>query len=95
MLHHHKRRYTHEGLLSVVRAAGLKIEVSGYFNSLLFPLAVAQRVAHQFLGRNAPLDARPSPLVNAVLQRIFAAERHLVGRIPLPVGLSLYAILSA
>ncbi|EPR18143.1 type 12 methyltransferase [Sphingobium indicum IP26] len=95
VLHHHKRRYTHEGLLDVVHAAGLKVEASGYFNSLLFPIAVAQRVAHQLLRRDAPLDARPSPLVNAALQRVFAAERHLLGRIPFPIGLSLYAILSA
>ena len=95
VLHHHKRRYTHQGLLQVVRAAGLKVEVSGYFNSLLFPLAVVQRFAHQLLRQNAPLDARPSPLVNAALQRVFAAERHLLGRIPFPIGLSLYAILSA
>ncbi|UZW55098.1 class I SAM-dependent methyltransferase [Sphingobium sp. JS3065] len=95
VLHHHKRRYTHEGLLQVVRAAELKVEVSGYFNSLLFPLAVAQRFAHHWLRRDAPLDARPSPLINAALQRVFAAERHVLGRIPFPVGLSLYAILSA
>lgn len=95
LLHHHKRRYTHEGLLDVVRAAGLKAEVSGYFNSLLFPFAVAQRVAHQLLRRDTPLDARPSPFVNAALQRVFAAERHLLGSIPFPMGLSLYAILSA
>jgi SAM-dependent methyltransferase len=95
VLHHHKRRYTHERMLDVVRAAGLKVEVSGYFNSLLFPLAVAQRVAHQLLRGDTPLDARPSPLVNAALQRVFAAERHLLGRIPFPMGLSLYAILSA
>lgn len=94
VLHHHKRRYTHEGLLDVVRAAGLKVEVSGYFNSLLFPVAVAQRFAHQLLRRATPLDARPAPLVNAALQLVFAAERHLLGRIPFPMGLSLYAILS-
>jgi len=95
VLHHHKRRYTHDGLLDVVRAAGLKVEASGHFNSLLFPLAVAQRFAHQLLRRDTPLDARPSPLVNAALQRVFAAERHLLGRISFPLGLSLYAILSA
>jgi hypothetical protein len=95
VLHHHKRRYTYKGLLGVVRAAGLKVEVSGYFNSLLFPVAVAQRVAHQLLRRDTPLDARPSPLLNAALQRVFAAERHLLGRVPFPMGLSLYAILSA
>lgn len=95
VLHHHKRRYTHDSLLKVIKAAGLKVEKSGYFNSLLFPLAVAQRFAHQLLRRETPLDARPSPPVNAVLQRIFAAERHLLGRFPFPAGLSLYAILSA
>lgn len=94
VVHHHKRRYTHEGLLNVVRQAGLKVEISGYFNSLLFPLAVAQRVVHQVLRRDAALDARPSPLVNAALQRVFAAERHLLGRFAFPMGLSLYAILS-
>ena len=95
VLHHHKRRYTHDGLLKVVGAAGLKVEASGHFNSLLFPLAVAQRFAHQLLRRDTPLDARPSPLVNAALQRIFAAERHFLGRFSLPMGLSLYAVLSA
>ncbi len=93
--HHHKRRYTHAGLLEVIRAAGLKVEVSGHFNSLLFPLAVAQRIAHQMLRRDTPLDARPSPLINAALQRVLAAERHLLGRVSFPIGLSLYAILSA
>ena len=95
VLHHHKRRYTHDGLLQVAHDAGLNVVASGYFNSLLFPLAVAQRAVHQLLRRDAPLDARPSPLVNATLQRVFAAERYLLGRIPFPIGLSLYAILSA
>ncbi len=94
-LHHHKRRYTHDGLIAVIRAAGLKVEASGHFNSLLFPLAVAQRFAHQWLRRDTPLDARPSPLVNAALQRVFAAERHLLSRVAFPTGLSLYAIISA
>jgi len=53
----------------------LKVEVSGYFNSLLFPLAVAQRFAHHLLRRDAPLDARPAPLLNAALQRVSAAAR--------------------
>ncbi|MDX3899932.1 MAG: class I SAM-dependent methyltransferase [Sphingobium sp.] len=95
VLHHHKRRYTQAGLAGVARDAGLTVQASGYFNSLLFPLAVAQRVAHQLLRRQASLDARPSPVVNAALQRIFAAERHMLRHIRFPVGLSLYAIVSA
>ncbi|WP_336974004.1 class I SAM-dependent methyltransferase [Sphingobium aromaticiconvertens] len=94
VLHHHKRRYTQDGLSAVARNAGLTVQASGYFNSLLFPLAMAQRMAHQLLRRAAPLDARPSPTVNAALQRVFAAERHMLGRVNFPIGLSLYAVLS-
>jgi SAM-dependent methyltransferase len=95
VLHHHKRRYTHSGLANVAVAAGLKVETSGYFNSLLFPLAVAQRLAHQLLRRDASLDARPAPWLNRSLQHIFMAERHMIDRIRFPIGLSLYALLSA
>lgn len=95
VLHHHKRRYTHEQLVAVAQAAGLKVDVSGYFNSLLFPLAVAQRVAHKLLRRDAPLDARPAPWLNAALQQAFAVERHMLDRVRFPIGLSLYAVLSA
>jgi SAM-dependent methyltransferase len=95
VLHHHKRRYTADGLRQVVADAGLKVEASGYFNSLLFPLAVAQRVAHQLLRREGALDARPAPWMNRALQGVFAAERHLLPRLSFPIGLSLYAVLSA
>ena len=94
VLHHHKRRYTLAGLTHVAQAAGLRIETAGYFNSLLFPLAVAARVAHRLLGRKGSTDAQPSALINGLLRRIFASERHMLGRLRFPMGLSLYAILS-
>ena len=95
VLHHHKRRYTQAGLVDVATAAGLRVDACGYFNSLLFPLAVAQRMAHQLLHRQAALDARPAPWLNRSLQQIFMAERHLLDRIRFPIGLSLFAVLSA
>lgn len=95
VLHHHKRRYTMAGLRMVAQVAGLKVETIGYFNSLLFPIAIAMRTAHRVLRRQGRLDAQPSPLVNGVLRTIFGWERHLLGRIRFPIGLSLYAILSA
>lgn len=95
VLHHHKRRYTLARLTSVAQAAGLRIEAAGYFNSLLFPLAVGARIAHRLLGRKGGTDAQPSPPVNGLLRRIFASERHVLGRLRFPMGLSLYAILSA
>ncbi|MEJ7934188.1 class I SAM-dependent methyltransferase [Sphingobium sp. AN558] len=95
VLHHHKRRYTLGSLTGVAQAAGLKIEAAGYFNSLLFPLAVAARMAHRLFGRKGGSDAQPSRPINGWLRRIFATERHLLGRVRFPAGLSLYAILSA
>ncbi len=95
VLHHHKRRYTRESLEQAVGQAGLQVRAMGYFNSLLFPLALVQRVTHQMFRRRAPLDARPSAPVNALLQMIFGAERHLIDQIRFPIGLSLFAVLSA
>ena len=67
----------------------------GYFNSLLFPLAVVERAASKLRGKeDADVKLPPAPL-NAVLEKIFEAERHLVGRLPLPPGLSLFAVASA
>jgi hypothetical protein len=37
-------------------------------------------------------DAMPHPAANEILKRIFGFESHLVGRIPLPLGVSLLAV---
>lgn len=93
-LHHHKRRYTKASLSAALAAAGLSIERIGYFNSLLFPLAVAQRLAAKATGREEPLDAVPAGPLNRTLQAVFASERHLVGKVNFPFGLSLFAVAS-
>jgi len=95
VVHHHKRRYSKRGLRAVVEAAGLRAERIGYFNSLLFPLAAAVRLAGKISGKDDSDDKMPSAPVNAVLRTIFGLERHLVGRVPLPAGVSLFALLSA
>ena len=94
-VNHHHRRYSKRGLKRLITASPLKLEAIGYFNSLLFPLAVAQRLASRAAGKdNSDLTLPPKP-VNYALERGFAAERLLIGRIPLPPGLSLFAIGSA
>jgi len=93
--HHHFRRYTRRSLGTVANAAGLRVERSFYFNSALFPVAVAGRAIKSALRSDAVDDALPGPLVNRALRGVFAAERHLVGRLALPFGLSLCAILSS
>ena len=92
--HHHHRRYSKSGLKRVIREAGLKIETISYFNSLLFPVAAAARIVGKLRGKGESDDSMPPAPVNAALKTIFGLERHLVGRIPLPAGVSLVAILS-
>jgi SAM-dependent methyltransferase len=95
VVNHHKRRYSKAGLRKLVEGSPLRLERIGYFNSLLFPVAVAERMASKARGKDeADLTLPPAPL-NAALERAFAAERHVIGRVPLPPGLSLFAVASA
>jgi SAM-dependent methyltransferase len=95
VVNHHKRRYSRRSLKALIERSPMKLDKIGYFNSLLFPLAVAERAASKLRGReDADVKLPPAPL-NATLEAIFRAERYLVGRLPLPPGLSLFAVASA
>ena len=95
VVNHHKRRYSKHGLQRLINRSPMRLVKIGYFNSLLFPLAVVERAASKLRGKeDADVKLPPAPL-NAVLEKIFEAERHLVGRLPLPPGLSLFAVASA
>jgi SAM-dependent methyltransferase len=95
IVNHHKRRYSRSELKRLVEGSPLRLEKLGYFNSLLFPLAIAERFASKVRGKDsADVKLPPAPL-NAALETVFSAERHLVGRLPLPPGLSLFAVASA
>jgi len=94
-VNHHKRRYSKRMLQSLIRSSPLKLDAIGYFNSLLFPIAVAERLYSKVRGKNdADLALPPKPL-NSILESVFSAERYFVGRLPLPPGLSLFAVASA
>lgn len=84
---HHKRRYTAGELRAKATQAGLQVARLSYFNTLLFPLAAAARL----LGLEG--TAVPPAPVNALLHAVFSAERFAVGRLPLPFGVSLLAVL--
>lgn len=89
VVNHHHRRYSKKTLVEAIRKAGLRERKLGYFNSLLFPLAAAARVAGRLTGRDDSDDSPPAAPVNALFERIFGLERHLVGRVPMPIGVSL------
>ena len=91
-VNHHQRRYSKRALRQLIDNSPLKLEAVGYFNSLLFPLAVAQRLGSRLSGKDDGDLKLPPRALNYALERGFAAERLLVGRVPLPPGLSLFAI---
>ena len=92
--HHHHRRYTRRELRQVATNAGFRIDLISPFNTLLFPPIAAARLAGKLLGRESADDSIPPGPINGLLRRIFELEAPLVGRVPLPFGVSLVAILS-
>jgi len=92
---HHKRRYSKRALRALIDGSPMRLDRIGYFNSLLFPIAVAERTISKLRGKDDGNVSLPPAPLNATLEAVFAAERYLVGRLPLPPGLSLFAVASA
>lgn len=89
VVNHHHRRYSKATLVKAITDAGLRPRKLGYFNSLLFPLAAGARVAGRITGRDDSDDAPPPAPVNRLFEAVFRLERHLVGRVPMPPGVSI------
>jgi SAM-dependent methyltransferase len=94
VVNHHKRRYSKTTLAAALKAAGLKWHKLRWFNSLLFPAAVAARMAGRLTGKDDSDDSPPPKPLNTVFEAVFRLERHLVGRVPLPPGLSIIVLAS-
>ena len=91
--HHHHRRYRKSEIRNLAERAGFEIDLLSPFNSLLFPPIAAVRLAGKLAGKDDSDDAMPSPSVNRLLDGIFGLERSLIGRVPMPFGVSLVAVL--
>jgi SAM-dependent methyltransferase len=94
-VNHHKRRYTRRTLSAAIGEAGLELELLSWFNSLLFPIAAAARLAGRVTGKEDSDDKLPPRPVNALFETLFGLERYAIGRLPFPPGVSLVAIASA
>jgi SAM-dependent methyltransferase len=90
--HHHFRRYTKKQLKELFLRSGLEIELLSYFNTLLYPLIAAARIAGKLLRRDSSDDKLPGERVNAALEKIFGVEAGVLGRVPMPFGVSLVAV---
>lgn len=92
--HQHFRRYGRRDFEQLFRMSGVKVELLSYYNSLLFAPAAAVRLASKLLPGRAPggdLHVPAAPL-NRTLGAIFGWERTLLGRLPVPTGLSLIVV---
>lgn len=90
---HHHRRYVLPQFERLLRGAGFEIRLISYYNIFLFPLVAGVRLIKKALRvKDRPDEKLPGPLMNGILQFIFAAERHLLGRVPLPFGVSIIAV---
>ncbi|HEX8420672.1 MAG TPA: class I SAM-dependent methyltransferase [Sphingomonas sp.] len=91
-VNHHQRRYSKKTLTAAIVAAGLRPRKLTYFNSLLFPLAAAARVAGRLTGRDDSDDSPPAKPLNALFETIFRLERHAIGRVPMTPGVSIVTL---
>ena len=93
--HHHKRRYSKQGLRRDAEAAGLKVEQDRLFQQPALP--ARRRGPHRRQDRRQDVERRQAAARRRsirLFQKIFGLERHLVGRVPFPAGVSLFALLS-
>ena len=90
--HHHFRRYTKKQLQELFLRSGLEVQLLSYFNSLLYPLVAGARLLGKITRKESADDKLPGDAVNTVLERIFRLEAGFIGRIPVPFGVSLVAV---
>ena len=93
---HHKRRYRRRDLVNLAQACGLAIDYVSYFNFWLFPPTACVRLIRKAVPyRESWQDMRkPNAFINRALQFLFSSERHVVGKLTLPFGVSLVAVVS-
>jgi SAM-dependent methyltransferase len=93
---HHKRRYSAGSLAAAFARAGIQLTWLTYFNTVLFPAVAAVRWGRRLLRRGdadvSDFDSGRPGVLNDGLTRLFAAERHVVGKVRLPFGVSLVAV---
>jgi SAM-dependent methyltransferase len=91
---YHHRRYTRRTIAGLFDQAGMRQKNVTYFNTLLFPIVAGVRWSRRIVGRKpavSDFEASKPGLLNTALATVFGAERYLVGRIPMPAGVSLLA----
>ena len=88
----HKRRYTRRMLVDRLTDAGFVVERTGYYQCLLFPLAVVTRAFGRQSQRTRDWEDAPHALINALFSLVNGLEVAAGKYIRWPFGSSLYAV---
>ena len=89
---HTRHRYTTAEVRRKAEASGLRVVRLSYANCLLFPLALAKRVAERLLPQSGGSDVGPPPPGNGLLAAILGLEAAWLRRWPLPWGLTVLCL---
>lgn len=93
---HARQRYLLDELCSKATCAGWEVVRGTYANSLLLPIAAAQRWLKAFAGHHGPSEVQETPnLLNALNTKILWLESQWLRWSNLPLGLSALALLRA
>lgn len=94
--HHHRRRYRMSELRQCLEAAGFGIDYISYYNFWLLPVVAIARTLAGLRRRAGTHDLiMPPAIINRALFFVLASERYLIGRIRIPIGVSLIALARA
>lgn len=94
-LHKHFRRYVKRTLTQMLKQSGFYIMYSSYFMTLLFPLALLNRLVQRITNPKSSELSKPPRPVNHLFKAIFGLESRFVPHISLPYGLSILIVASA
>ena len=89
--HHHFRRYSRRHFRALFDQPYLRLELLSHLNAILFAPAAAWRLLAKAFARDSVTDLSLPPF-NSALRSIFAFERWLLGKVPIPIGLSFISI---
>ena len=96
VMHHHRRRYRLSELRRCLEAAGFTIGYISYYNFWLLPaIVLARTLAGLRRGAGVHDLIMPPAIINRILYAVFASERYLIGRVRIPIGVSLIALARA
>jgi SAM-dependent methyltransferase len=95
MHHHHRRRYGKRRFEELWKTPGAQTVFVSHYNALLFLPAAIVRLTSKILPthREAGDLSLPSRSINDLLAQVMRCETNLLGRLPLPFGLSLIAVI--